>query len=126
MDIRFEFSVAILVAYFIAALVGREFSEYINGSLMYAPALLVLILLGASHVATRRRERYVILGASAVFLASVTCRTIDQALCPYFPLGTHFLWHLGNGLVLYLLMRGLLANLSSGDGSSGVARESPV
>lgn len=27
-------------------------------------------------------------------------RTIDQAVCASFPLGTHFAWHLLNGLVI--------------------------
>jgi hypothetical protein len=32
-------------------------------------------------------------------------RTFDRALCPFLPFGTHFLWHVLNGLVLFLLLR---------------------
>jgi hypothetical protein len=39
---------------------------------------------------------------------SLVFRSIDQAVCASFPLGTHFLWHCLNGLVLYLLLRAAL------------------
>jgi hypothetical protein len=38
-------------------------------------------------------------------------RSIDGAVCAYVPMGTHFLWHLLNGIVLYLSMRALILNL---------------
>jgi hypothetical protein len=44
-----------------------------------------------------------------IFSLSLVLRTVDAAICPAFPLGTHFIWHLLNGLVLYLGMR-LLAD----------------
>jgi hypothetical protein len=112
---RNVYTIAVIFAYLSTALAGREFPQVLNGSLMYAPALVVLIGLGAYHAAAGLRERYVILGACGVFLLSVACRAIDQAVCPYLPIGTHFLWHLGNGLVLYLSMRGLLPNLQCGE-----------
>jgi hypothetical protein len=46
-----------------------------------------------------------ILLAAGIFLLSLTFRTIDKAACASFPLGTHFLWHLLNALVLYVLLR---------------------
>ncbi|MFA5539480.1 MAG: ceramidase domain-containing protein [Gemmobacter sp.] len=39
------------------------------------------------------------LGA-AILAASLTFRSIDQILCDVFPLGTHFMWHVLNGLML--------------------------
>jgi hypothetical protein len=44
-----------------------------------------------------------------IFSLSLVARSVDAAICPVFPLGTHFAWHLLNGLVLYLGMR-LLAD----------------
>jgi hypothetical protein len=41
------------------------------------------------------------LGLGAGLLAlSLTFRSLDQTVCAAFPLGTHFLWHLLNGLLL--------------------------
>jgi hypothetical protein len=43
--------------------------------------------------------------AGAVFALSLSLRTLDRDACDYVPVGTHFLWHLLNGLVLYLVSR---------------------
>ena len=101
---------AIVFAYLVAAILGRQFPNILNGSLIYAPALAVLFGLGIYHAASRQNERFVVMGAALVFVVSLSCRTVDGFICPYFPLGTHFLWHLFNGFVLYLLIRGFLAN----------------
>lgn len=39
------------------------------------------------------------LGAG-ILIVSLTFRTLDRPLCDMLPLGTHFLWHLLNGLML--------------------------
>jgi hypothetical protein len=39
---------------------------------------------------------------------SLTFRSIDMALCDTLPHGTHFLWHLINGGVLFLLVRAVM------------------
>ena len=43
--------------------------------------------------------------AALAFAISLTLRTVDIALCPAFPLGTHFAWHILNAVVLYVLLR---------------------
>ena len=47
--------------------------------------------------------------AGAVFALSLSLRTLDRDVCDYVPAGTHFLWHLLNGVVLYLVSRTLVA-----------------
>jgi hypothetical protein len=47
--------------------------------------------------------------ASAVFAISLTFRSIDRLACELVPTGTHFLWHLCNATVLFVLMRAALA-----------------
>jgi hypothetical protein len=108
--IHFTYALGIALGYFVATIIGRQFPQVLNGSLIYAPAMIVLLVLGIYHVATRRIERYIVLGATGVFVVSLTSRTVDNAVCHYFPLGSHFMWHVCNALVLYLLLRGLLAN----------------
>ena len=44
------------------------------------------------------------LAGSAIFVVSVICRMIDPLVCGSFPLGTHFLWHIFNGLMLGVLL----------------------
>jgi len=52
--------------------------------------------------------RYDLLLACGLFAASLLFRTIDQAACEWTRVGTHFLWHILNAVVLYLCVRGWL------------------
>lgn len=101
---------AMLVGYVLVALSARQFPHVLNGSVVYAPAMIVLLALGLYQIVTARREPYILLWAAGVFIIALTFRTMDNAICADFPLGSHFLWHSCNALLLYLLMRGLLAN----------------
>ena len=47
--------------------------------------------------------------AALLFAISLGLRTADLALCPAFPLGTHFAWHILNAVVLYVLLRTAMA-----------------
>lgn len=97
---------AALVAGFLAvALYGREFPHVANGSMIYAPAIAVLLALGVHHWLRGGAGRGLLLAAGGALAVSLTFRTIDSAVCAQFPLGTHFLWHLINPLVLYLCVR---------------------
>lgn len=77
---------------------------FLNGSGAYVPSLLagLAVALAARH---RRLEvsRH-LLAASLVFAVSLVFRTADQALCPVLPLGTHYLWHILNAVVLGLYL----------------------
>ena len=107
----------LLIVFVAAAVYGMQFPEVINGSLIYAPALLVIIILGWYHYQGRKVERGLLLGAASIFLLSIFFRSIDNLICPRFVLGTHFLWHILNAVVIYLAMRALIANLSPGSRS---------
>ena len=104
----------LLLVFLSAALYGRQFPDAINGSLTYAPALLVISGLGIYHYQSRKMERDLLLGSACIFLLSIFFRSIDNAICTQFALGTHFLWHILNALVIYLAMRALIANLLHG------------
>ena len=45
---------------------------------------------------------------AAVIAASLTLRSLDYAVCPMLPIGTHFLWHTLNGWMLYLLVTAIM------------------
>ncbi len=81
----------------------------LNGSLQYAPAL---IALAAVAILARIRRMPIVgllLAATLAFLAALFFRTIDLAVCAAFPLGTHFLWHLLNGVTVGLILMVMLA-----------------
>lgn len=109
---RIGYSTSLLLIYVSFALEGRQFPHLLNGSLTYAPAVVVILVLGLYHCWTHKAERFVILSAFGLFFISLFSRTIDFGICQYFHIGTHFLWHIFNSVVLYLLMKALLFNLS--------------
>jgi hypothetical protein len=105
---------AVVVAYavFAQALSALAPPRLLNGSVGYLPALaaLIAVALAATEQGTRRS-----LGlASVVFAMSLAFRTADMALCPAFPLGTHFVWHVLNAAVLYVLLHTAIAARRAG------------
>ena len=84
-------------------------AQCMNGSLGYGPALAAMILIGGWLAARRHPAAPLVVAASAVFIVSLTFRSLDQRLCDDLivmghRVGTHFLWHLCNSLTLFLLL----------------------
>lgn len=74
----------------------------LNGSYSYFPALIALVALALWSARLRHPAAPRLGLAAAVFVVSLTFRTLDRGICEAFPLGTHFLWHCLNAVVLYL------------------------
>lgn len=72
----------------------------LGSSAGYAPVP-VLILAYAALLRQRAPDtaRGLAIGAGILIL-SLTFRTLDEPLCGLIPLGTHFLWHILNGIML--------------------------
>lgn len=72
----------------------------LGSSASYAP---VPLLIGLYALLLRRRlpqvARGLAIGAGLLIL-SLTFRTLDQASCALLPVGTHFLWHILNAIML--------------------------
>lgn len=92
-----------LALYVLALAWASRTAMVLNGSLAYSPAALVLVILGMLHY--RLRARGEVLIAALLFMVSLLARSVDLALCAQWPLGTHFLWHLMNAVVLAVLLR---------------------
>lgn len=91
--------------------VGRLPEQWLNGSVAsYGSAWLFIGGLGVCHWRMRKTEPMVLLLATGVFTLSLVLRSIDMAVCPTLPLGTHMFWHLLNGLVLYFTTRAFILN----------------
>lgn len=88
----------------LSAGLGPLLSPVMRGSAGYASFVLALFGVAA---ALWRRERALarIIGvAGLVFALSLTLRSLDGTLCQSVPFGTHFLWHVLNATVLFLLL----------------------
>jgi hypothetical protein len=105
-------AIAITVAYAVGAqaLSMLAPARALNGSVGYLPALLALLAVARL---TRGPARRGLALAVMLFTLSLALRTIDLAACEEFPLGTHFLWHLLNAAVLYVLLRAAIKALGS-------------
>jgi ceramidase len=74
---------------------------------MYLAAFIGLLVLAGflffSKDPQRRPHWRWYLAAALVFAVSLTARTLDEPLCGAMPIGTHYIWHALNGVVLYLV-----------------------
>lgn len=110
-QIHFLSILGILTLYIILAIIARQYPAILNGSLIYTPVFVMLTILGIFHITTQKNEPYMLLAALGIFILSITFRTLDMLVCPYFPTGIHFMWHILNSITVYLLMRGYMANI---------------
>ena len=88
----------------VSSAVGTLAGGALGGSSGYVPALLALVVAGGWLQVRGVREGQWLLAAAAVFVTSITLRTLDQPLCQATPFGTHFMWHVLNAVVLGLLI----------------------
>lgn len=89
------------------------------GGALYLPTVLALVVIGAALRLRKSRAAGAMFAATGVFLVSFAARTLDAPLCSAFPLGTHFLWHLLNALVLYMLVRAATRGMAGSGAVTG-------
>jgi hypothetical protein len=70
------------------------------------------VVIGGYLLATGHRAGGHLIAAGLLFAVSLTFRSIDRLICQDTagivtpePIGTHFMWHVLNALLLYLLLR---------------------
>ncbi len=84
-----------------------------NGSTQYLPALIAIYVFSLIMFWQRDAARWWTLAGAGVFTLSLGFRTIDISVCAHFPLGTHFLWHILNGVMIALLLQGFIRHLEN-------------
>ncbi|MCP4315338.1 MAG: ceramidase [Hyphomicrobiales bacterium] len=83
--------------------VARLMQPMAGSSAGYAPALLAIFIVGVLMLRRDRRVAHGLLVTAGIFLASIGFRIADGPICSTLPIGTHFIWHLFNAVVLYRL-----------------------
>jgi len=96
---------AVTVAFAAASFFVDSHVSGLNGSIAYLPALGALLSFSALLWGRAALAAKGLAAAAATFLVSLTFRTIDREICAALPTGTHFIWHLLNACVLWLLLR---------------------
>ena len=98
--------------------------DFLNRAAGYLPAIAGLVVIGGLVMARRygdapnqrfapERDRATgraLFLAAGLFTLSLAFRVIDLPICQAFPIGTHFVWHLLNALVLYVLLRAAIVH----------------
>ncbi len=100
-------SAILVVVLLTASLYAERYGEPLNGSLLYVPALVALVAMAVHRWRSRHGETD-LAAACALLIASLVFRSVDQRACLWMPVGTHFLWHLLNGSVLYLCVNSVM------------------
>jgi len=102
-------ALGIVIAFFaVTPFAGQAIAPLVGSSAGYVPALLAIFVVGILFVPKNQKLGLQVLLTGLVFLASLTFRKIDEPLCVHLAVGTHFLWHVLNGDVLFLLIRVLI------------------
>ncbi|GGA73870.1 hypothetical protein GCM10011369_14600 [Neiella marina] len=101
-----QLSIGMVLAFFVlyaaVTIASGHLPIELNGSEMYLPTIVTLAAFGLSYAIKQGFVDKLLLTAALVFALSLTMRTIDNAICTSWPIGTHFLWHTLNALVLLL------------------------
>lgn len=82
-----------------------------NGSLQYLPALLALVVFTGLGWWQHHPARTWLAAATLTFTLSLVFRTIDPAVCQTVPIGSHFLWHILNGLMIGILLSAMVRHM---------------
>lgn len=89
----------------VSGLLGLIPRAWLNNSQSYLGTVAAMGVMASATWPTVGRR--LALGA-ALFVTSLTLRSLDQAVCPTVPIGTHFLWHTLNGVLLYILVAAVI------------------
>jgi len=100
---------ALLVGHAALGLWLTRFDEWLNGSLVYLPTIVVGLLTVLHQYVTAGPVTRAAAASVAVFWVSLTARSLDLVVCRQLPIGTHFLWHVLNGLVIYFALYTVIA-----------------
>jgi len=81
----------------------------LGGGVTHLPALVALVAIGLYLLPRKARLGRLLLVASVSYALALLARTFDLAVCPSFPLGLHWLWHLLAAFTASLLIHGVAA-----------------
>jgi drug/metabolite transporter (DMT)-like permease len=90
-----------LVSYFPGAM---------NDSIAYLSAMTALVTIALYLNMARRPSARMFLLAAVLGCVSLFFRSIDMYVCEQIPLGTHFLWHVCNSVIIYILVHQIIRN----------------
>jgi hypothetical protein len=88
------------------------FPNAMNDSIAYLSTMSTLIFIAFYLNLKRRNTARMFLVAALLGVVSLFFRVIDNAVCEHIPTGTHFIWHMLNATLIYILMVQLIRNVN--------------
>ncbi len=102
----------------LAATAISEVIPWIGGSTAYVPIALLIFVYGfVVRGRLRRVSTHLFIGAS-LLSGSIFFRWLDDPICGSFPLGTHFMWHILNAVMLAWMIRTLTQHLADSEANA--------
>lgn len=90
----------------------HQFPKALNDSIGYLSSMIALIMIAVHlHLKARPSSQHFML-AAIVGVCSLFCRAIDKEVCSMLPVGTHFLWHMLNATLLFILLKQIIRNVN--------------
>lgn len=107
------FASILLAAYVTVNILAGELPPWLNGSVMYLPTGVSFLLICLHYRYIAKTEDTNLIKAGLLFSLAVVFRSIDLNMEPVLPCGTHFLWHVLNGRVFFLIMKTIILNATA-------------
>lgn len=85
-------------------------ADFLNGSIFYGPGWLALLLIGVYLLTQKHPLGKNMIAAGGIFTLSLFFRSIDKNVCQWVPQGTHFIWHILNAWLLYVVISTLFTH----------------
>ncbi len=82
--------------------------DFLNGTIMYVPGYFIFCFFIVMLWLRKSPTAVIMLQALVLWTFSLIVRTVDLMLCPMIPIGTHFIWHICNALMMGLLLYALI------------------
>ena len=108
----FQASICFIAFLGFSHILVHQFPRALNDSIGYLSSMIALIMIAVHlHLKARPSSQYFML-AAITGVCSLFCRAIDKAICPMLPVGSHFVWHVLNATLLYILLKQLIRNVN--------------
>lgn len=89
-----------------------QFPNAMNDSIGYLSSMAALVMVAIYLHMKRRPSAQQFLLAALIGVVSLFFRSIDNVICEHLAIGTHFMWHSCNAILLYILMRQVIRNVN--------------
>ncbi len=90
----------------------HQFPRAMNNSIGYLSTMIALSMIAVHlHLRARPSSSHFLL-AALIGVFSLFCRVIDREVCGHLFTGTHFMWHICNATLIYILLKQLVRNVN--------------